>query len=57
MNTQTRNTRNEESQARRAEALRIAQERLAALTAHAVPATEIHYTTDPGADFTSRPWR
>jgi len=55
MNTQ-RNTRND-AQARREEALRVAMERLAALTANAVPATEIHYTSDPGPDFMPRPWR
>ena len=44
-------------QAHLAEALRIAQERLAALQANALPVTEIHFTTDPGPDFTPRPWR
>jgi hypothetical protein len=41
-------------QAHLAEALRIAQERLAALQANAPQVTEIHYTTDPGPDFTPR---
>jgi hypothetical protein len=44
-------------QARLAEALRVAQERIATLQANAPQVTEIHYTTDPGPDFTPRPWR
>ena len=43
-------------QARLAEVLRIAQERVAALNAHALPVTEIHYASDPGPDFTPRTW-
>ena len=56
MNTQ-RTIRNEANDARRAEALRIAGERLAAHTAPALPVTEIHFTSNPGPDFTPRPWR
>ena len=37
------------------EAMRIARERLNN-SANAVPVTEIHYTTDPGPDFTPRAW-
>ena len=41
-------------QARMDEVLRIAMERIAALNANAPQVTEIHYTTDPGPDFTPR---
>ncbi|MCL1986090.1 MAG: hypothetical protein FWG59_06565 [Betaproteobacteria bacterium] len=41
----------------RNEALLIAQERLATLQASARPVTEIHFTSDPGPDFTPRAWR
>ena len=47
----------EAAQARKAEALRIAQERLAAHNAYALPVTEIHFTSNPGPDFMPRPWR
>ena len=52
--TTQRTTRTEAArQARLAEALRIAQERFDALQANALPVTEIHYTTNPGPDFSA----
>ena len=60
MATQTiphRTSNSNDNQARRAEALRIAGERLAAQSTHALPVTEIHFTSDPGPDFTSKAWR
>ena len=45
-----------DNQVRRAEALRIAGERLAAHNAHALSVTEIHFTSNPGPDFAPRPW-
>ena len=59
MNAQTRNTRNEESQARRAELLRMVEARIAARNAaesHVIRST-VYQTQDPGPDFTPRPWR
>ena len=56
MNTQR--TRNTDTQANMAEALRIAQERLAALRANELPVAEIHFIRDPGPDYTPRrTWR
>ena len=52
-----RSRNSNDNQARRAEALRIAGERLAAHNANALPVTEIHFTNNPGPDFTPRPWR
>ena len=57
-----RNTQNEAArQARLAEAIRLTEQLGAARQAEAANSgirySEIHYTTDPGPDFTPRPWR
>ena len=60
MATQTipnRSRNSNDAQTRREEALRIAKERLAALTANLPPVTEIFYATNPGPDFTPKAWR
>jgi len=53
----SRNLNSPASQARREEALRIARERIAVHQANALPVIPIHYTSDPGPDFTRRAWR
>lgn len=47
----------EKAARKRARALGIARELLALAAARAVPVTEIFHASDPGPDFSPRPWR